>query len=75
WEGCIGAGGLLPPRRPGKPIVICATVARAQVLAAFTEGGDAEIVLAPPVAATLETDDQAVVAKLARRAGPLGMRG
>ena len=74
WEGCVGLGRFMPPRRVGKPIVIRATVTRAQVLAAFTEGADAEIVLAPPVAATLETDDQAIVTKLARKAGPLGVR-
>lgn len=74
WEGRIGGGRVLPPPRTGKPIVIRASVDRSRVLAAFSGGGDTEIVLAPPVPASLETDDQAELTKLARRAGPLALR-
>lgn len=74
WEGRIGGGRVLPPPRSGKPIVIRARIERSRVLAAFSGGGDTEIVVVPPVPALLETDDQAELTKLSRRAGPLGLR-
>jgi hypothetical protein len=74
WEGRIGGGRVLPPPRSGKPIVIRASVDRSRVLAAFSGGGDTEIVVSPPVPVSLETDDQAELTKLARRAGPLALR-
>jgi hypothetical protein len=74
WEGRLGGGRVLPPPRAGKPIVIRAEIDRAHVLAAFTGGGDTEIVIVPPVAAMIDTDDQDELTKLARRAGPLSLR-
>ena len=74
WEGRIGGGRVLPPPRAGKPIVIRASVDRSRILAAFSGGGDTEIVLTPPVPVALETDDQVELTKLARRAGLLALR-
>ena len=49
FEGRIGGGRVLPPPRSGKPIVIRASIERSRVLAAFSGGGDTEIVIVPPV--------------------------